>query len=226
MINQWAVRCSRHLQADLLDTASPNQWKEDMRQASVTRTTRETDVAVSLNLDGVGNYLIATGIGFFDHMLELFARHSLIDLDVKAKGDLHVDMHHTVEDVAITLGQALDKALSDRRGIRRYGTAFVPMDEALSRISLDISGRPHLLWRVAFSRPKIGEMDVELFREWFQALALNSGLTLHVETLYGDNNHHIVESCFKALARALRDAVEIDVRQISQIPSTKGSLQG
>jgi imidazoleglycerol-phosphate dehydratase len=225
MINRWTVSRSRHLEADLLDTAPPNQWKEDMRQASVTRTTRETDVAVSLNLDGVGNYLIATGIGFFDHMLELFARHSLIDLDVKAKGDLHVDMHHTVEDVAITLGQALDKALSDRRGIRRYGTAFVPMDEALSRISLDISGRPHLLWRVAFSRPKIGDMDVELFREWFQALALNSGLTLHVETLYGDNNHHIVESCFKALACALRDAVEIDVRRISQVPSTKGSLR-
>jgi imidazoleglycerol-phosphate dehydratase len=226
MINQWASRCSRHLEADLLDTAPPNYGKEDMRQASVTRTTRETDVAVSLNLDGVGNYLIATGIGFFDHMLELFARHSLIDLDVKAKGDLHVDMHHTVEDVGITLGQALDKALFDRRGIRRYGTAFVPMDEALSRISLDISGRPHLLWKVAFSSPRIGEMDVELFREWFQALALNSGLSLHVETLYGDNNHHIAESCFKALARALRDAVEIDVRQNSQIPSTKGSLQG
>jgi imidazoleglycerol-phosphate dehydratase len=197
-----------------------------MRQAAATRTTGETDVAVSLNLDGLGNHLIATGIGFFDHMLELFARHSLIDLEVKAKGDLHVDMHHTVEDVGITLGQALDRALSDRRGIRRYATAFVPMDEALTRVSLDISGRPHLFWKVAFSRPKIGEMDVELFREWFQALSLNSGLTLHVETLYGDNNHHIAESCFKAVARALREAVEIDSRLPSQIPSTKGRLHG
>jgi imidazoleglycerol-phosphate dehydratase len=197
-----------------------------MRQASVTRKTSETDVAVNLNLDGTGTYLVETGIGFLDHMLELFARHSFIDLEVRAKGDLHVDMHHTVEDVGITAGQALDKALSDRRGVRRYGSALIPMDEALSRVSLDLSGRPHLVWKVSFSRPKIGDMDVELLREWFQAFVLNSSITLHVETLYGDNNHHIAESCFKALARALRDAVDIDERQKSQIPSTKGSLQG
>jgi imidazoleglycerol-phosphate dehydratase len=197
-----------------------------MRQASIARKTGETDIAVTLDLDGSGACRAATGIGFLDHMLELLARHSLIDLEVKAKGDLHVDMHHTVEDVGITIGQALNKALSDRRGIRRYGAASIPMDEALSRVSLDISGRPHLVWKVSFSRSKIGEMDVELLREWFQALVFNSGITLHVETPYGDNNHHIAEACFKGLARALRDAVEIDRRRKSQIPSTKGSLQG
>jgi imidazoleglycerol-phosphate dehydratase len=197
-----------------------------MRQASIARKTGETDIAVTLDLDGSGACRAATGIGFLDHMLELLARHSLIDLEVKAKGDLHVDMHHTVEDVGITIGQALNKALSDRRGIRRYGAASIPMDEALSRVSLDISGRPHLVWKVSFSRSKIGEMDVELLREWFQAFAFNSGITLHVETPYGDNNHHIAEACFKGLARALRDAVEIDQRRKSQIPSTKGSLQG
>jgi imidazoleglycerol-phosphate dehydratase len=196
-----------------------------MRQASIARKTGETDVAVTLDLDGSGSCQAATGIGFLDHMLELLARHSLIDLKVEAKGDLHVDLHHTVEDVGITIGQALNKALSDRRGIRRYGAASIPMDEALSRVSLDISGRPHLVWKVAFSRSKIGEMDVELLREWFQAFVLNSGITLHVETPYGDNNHHIAEACFKGLARALRDAVEIDQRRKSQIPSTKGSLQ-
>ncbi len=197
-----------------------------MRQASIARKTGETDIAVTLDLDGSGACRASTGIGFLDHMLELLARHSLIDLEVKAKGDLHVDMHHTVEDVGITIGQALNKALSDRRGIRRYGAASIPMDEALSRVSLDISGRPHLVWKVSFSRSKIGEMDVELLREWFQALVFNSGITLHVETPYGDNNHHIAEACFKGLARALRDAVEIDQRRKSQIPSTKGSLQG
>jgi imidazoleglycerol-phosphate dehydratase len=197
-----------------------------MRQASIARKTGETDIAVTLDLDGSGACRAATGIGFLDHMLELLARHSLIDLEVKAKGYLHVDMHHTVEDVGITIGQALNKALSDRRGIRRYGAASIPMDEALSRVSLDISGRPHLVWKVSFSRSKIGEMDVELLREWFQALVFNSGITLHVETPYGDNNHHIAEACFKGLARALRDAVEIDQRRKSQIPSTKGSLQG
>jgi imidazoleglycerol-phosphate dehydratase len=205
---------------------APNNGDFDMRQASVLRKTTETDVAVSLNLDGTGTYQVATGIGFLDHMLELFARHSLIDLEVRSKGDLHVDMHHTVEDVGITVGQALDNALSDRRGVRRYGSASIPMDEALSKVSLDLSGRPHLVWKVSFSRPKIGDMDVELLREWFQAFVLNSGITLHVETFHGDNNHHIAESCFKALARALRDAVEIDERQKSQIPSTKGRLQG
>jgi|SRR5688572_29722385 len=195
-----------------------------MRSASVTRKTGETDIAVNLNLDGTGSYQVATGIGFLDHMLELLSRHSLIDLEVKAKGDLHVDMHHTVEDVGIVIGQALDKALGARRGIGRYGTAYVPMDEALTRVSLDISGRPHLVWKVSFLRSHIGVMDAELFREWFQALVLNARITLHVETLYGDNMHHIAESCFKALARSLRQAVEIDERQKAQIPSTKGSL--
>lgn len=195
-----------------------------MRSASVARKTGETDVTVTLNLDGSGSYQVATGIGFFDHMLELLARHSLVDLEVKAKGDLHVDMHHTVEDVGIVIGQALDKALGERRGITRYGSAYVPMDEALTRVSIDISGRPHLVWRVPMLRSRIGAMDVELFREWFQALVLNARITLHVETLYGDNMHHIAESCFKALARSLRQAVEIDERQKSLIPSTKGSL--
>jgi imidazoleglycerol-phosphate dehydratase len=195
-----------------------------MRSASVARKTGETDVTVTLNLDGSGSCQVATGIGFFDHMLELFARHSLLDLEVKAKGDLHVDMHHTVEDVGIVTGQALDKALGERRGITRYGSAYVPMDEALTRVALDISGRPHLVWKVPFLRARIGAMDVELFREWFQALVLNARITLHVETLYGDNMHHIAESCFKALARSLRQAVAIDERQKSVIPSTKGSL--
>jgi imidazoleglycerol-phosphate dehydratase len=195
-----------------------------MRSASVARKTGETDIAVTLNLDGSGSYQVATGIGFLDHMLELLARHSLLDLEVKAKGDLHVDMHHTVEEVGIVIGQALDKALGERRGIRRYGSAYVPMDEALTRVSLDISGRPHLVWKVPFLRACIGTMDVELFREWFQALVLNARMTMHVETLYGDNMHHIAESCFKALARSLRQAVEIDERQKTRIPSTKGSL--
>jgi len=195
-----------------------------MRSASVARKTGETDIAVTLNLDGSGSYQVATGIGFLDHMLELLARHSLLDLEVKAKGDLHVDMHHTVEDVGIVIGQALDKALGERRGIRRYGSTYVPMDEALTRVSLDISGRPHLVWKVPFLRACIGTMDVELFREWFQALVLNARMTMHVETLYGDNMHHIAESCFKALARSLRQAVEIDERQKTRIPSTKGSL--
>jgi imidazoleglycerol-phosphate dehydratase len=195
-----------------------------MRSASVARTTGETDVTVTVNLDGSGSYQVATGIGFLDHMLELLTRHSLLDLEVRAKGDLHVDMHHTVEDVGIVIGQALDKALGERRGITRYGSAYVPMDEALTRVSMDISGRPHLVWKVPFLRSRIGKMDVELFREWFQALVLNARMTLHVETLYGDNMHHIAESCFKALARALRQAIEIDERQKSLIPSTKGQL--
>jgi imidazoleglycerol-phosphate dehydratase len=195
-----------------------------MRSASVARKTGETDITVNLNLDGSGNYQIATGIGFLDHMLQLLSRHSLVDLEVKATGDLHVDMHHTVEDVGIVIGQALDKALGARRGIGRYGTAYVPMDETLTRVSLDISGRPHLVWKVSFLRSRIGSMDAELLREWFQALVLNARVTMHVETLYGDNMHHIAESCFKALARSLRQAVEIDERQKAQIPSTKGSL--
>jgi imidazoleglycerol-phosphate dehydratase len=197
-----------------------------MRKASVKRKTGETEIAVSVDLDGTGACRIATGIGFFDHMLELFGRHSLIDLDVEAKGDLHVDFHHTVEDVGIALGQAVAKALGDKKGIRRYASLDMPMDETLTRVALDISGRPYLVFRTSFSQPKIGEFDTELVREWFQAFAVHSGLTLHVETLYGDNNHHIAESCFKGLARALRIAVEIDPRQEGRIPSTKGSLSG
>ena len=197
-----------------------------MRMASLKRKTGETSVEVSLSLDGEGTYSVLTGIGFLDHMLALFARHSLIDLEVKAEGDLQVDMHHTVEDVGITLGQALSRALAERRGIRRYGYAYVPMDEALTRVALDLSGRPYLVWNVAFSRSTIGEFDVELVREWFQAFVLNAGITMHVETLQGDNSHHIAESCYKALAHALRQAVELDPRQQSRIPSTKGILQG
>jgi imidazoleglycerol-phosphate dehydratase len=197
-----------------------------MRMASLKRKTGETSVEVSLSLDGEGTYNVSTGIGFLDHMLALFARHSLIDLEVKAEGDLQVDMHHTVEDVGITVGQALSRALAERRGVRRYGYAYVPMDEALTRVALDLSGRPHLVWNVAFSRSTIGEFDVELLREWFQAFVLNAGITMHVETLQGDNSHHIAESCYKALAHALRQAVELDPRQQSRIPSTKGILQG
>jgi imidazoleglycerol-phosphate dehydratase len=197
-----------------------------MRMSSLKRKTGETSVEVSLGLDGDGTYSVSTGIGFLDHMLALFARHSLIDLEVQAHGDLQVDMHHTVEDVGITIGQALSRALAERRGVRRYGSAHIPMDEALTRVALDLSGRPHLVWNVAFSRPSIGDFDVELLREWFQAFVLNAGITMHVETLHGDNSHHIAESCYKALAHALRQAVELDPRQQSRIPSTKGILQG
>ncbi len=195
-----------------------------MRQASVTRKTKETDIAVSVDLDGAGKADIATGIGFFDHMLEQVARHGLIDLAVTAKGDLHIDQHHTVEDVGIALGQALRQALGEMRGITRYADVHLPMDEALTRCAIDISGRPFLVWKVTFSRGKVGDFDTELFREFFQALAQNAGITLHIETLYGRNNHHIAETCFKSLARALRAAVAIDPRQADRIPSTKGSL--
>jgi imidazoleglycerol-phosphate dehydratase len=195
-----------------------------MRLASIARKTAETDIQIKLNLDGSGLYRVATGIGFLDHMLELFARHALIDLDVKAVGDLHVDFHHTTEDVAICIGQALDRALADRRGVKRYGCATIPMDEALTRVSIDLSGRPCLVWKVAFPRPSIGNFDAELLREWFQALVLNARMTLHIESFHGDNMHHIAESSFKALARALRQAVEIDDRQPSVVPSTKGTL--
>jgi imidazoleglycerol-phosphate dehydratase len=197
-----------------------------MRMASLKRKTGETSVEVSLSLDGNGTYSVSTGIGFLDHMLALLARHSLIDLEVQAQGDLHVDMHHTVEDVGITIGQALSRALAERRGVRRYGSAYIPMDEALTRVTLDLSGRPHLVWNVAFSRTSIGDFDIELLREWFQAFVLNAGITMHVETLHGDNSHHIAESCYKALAHALRQAVELDPRQQSRILSTKGILQG
>ena len=197
-----------------------------VRQATIERTTRETRISAAINLDGSGRSDIATGIGFLDHMLEQLSRHSLIDITLRATGDLHIDFHHTTEDSGIVLGQAVARALGDRRGISRYGEATIPMDETLSRVALDVSGRPYLVWRVGFTRDKLGDMDTELFREWFQAFAQAAGITLHVETLYGVNNHHIIESCFKALARALRRAVAIDPRQAGAIPSTKGSLEG
>lgn len=197
-----------------------------MRKASLDRKTTETQIAVSINLDGTGAYDVKSGVGFLDHMLELLARHSLIDIKVRAKGDTHIDFHHTTEDTGIALGQAFAKALGDRKGIRRYADCFLPMDEALTRAAIDVSGRPFLIWKVDFARPKIGEFDTELVREWFQAFAMNAGVPLHVQTLYGDNCHHIAESCFKALARVLRGAIEIDPRQKDRIPSTKGSLKG
>jgi imidazoleglycerol-phosphate dehydratase len=197
-----------------------------MRRASLRRVTNETRIEVSVDLDGTGTYSVSTGIGFLDHMLEQLSRHSLIDLTVKAEGDLHIDFHHTTEDTGIAIGTAIARALGERRGIRRYGDALVPMDETLTRVALDLSNRPHLVWKVAFTRDKLGAMDTELFREWFQAFAQAAGATLHVETLYGENNHHIVESCFKALARALRAAVEIDPRKADAVPSTKGVLGG
>ncbi|SFR81389.1 imidazoleglycerol-phosphate dehydratase HisB [Sphingomonas jatrophae] len=197
-----------------------------MRSASVNRKTSETDVSVTLDLDGTGVYSVSTGIGFLDHMVEQLSRHSLIDIDLKVAGDLHIDAHHTTEDSALAIGEALAKALGDRRGITRYGTAYAPMDETLSRASVDISGRPYLVWRSEFSQHRLGEMDTEMFEHFFHSLAQTAGLTLHVETLYGRNNHHIVESIFKAVARALRQAVEIDPRKADAIPSTKGTLGG
>ena len=197
-----------------------------MRKASVRRTTKETDVEVAVDLDGTGVADIQTGVGFFDHMLDLLARHSRIDLSVKAKGDLHIDHHHTTEDVGIALGQAVKRALGDMKGITRYADVHLPMDEALTRVALDISGRPFLVFKAEFSRDKVGSFDTELVQEWFQAFAMNAGITLHVETLYGSNDHHIAESCFKGLARALRTAVAIDPRAAGEIPSTKGTLGG
>jgi imidazoleglycerol-phosphate dehydratase len=196
------------------------------RKASVDRKTKETEISVSVDLDGSGKSEIATGIGFLDHMLEQLSRHSLIDLTVKAKGDLHIDFHHTTEDTGIAIGEAVSKALGERKGINRYGDAVIPMDETLTRVALDASNRPYLIWKVNFTKPKLGEMDTELFKEWFQAFAQNAGLTLHIENLYGENNHHIVESCYKGVARALRAAVEIDPRKSDAIPSTKGVLGG
>ncbi|MBO1022571.1 imidazoleglycerol-phosphate dehydratase HisB [Methylobacterium sp. SD274] len=195
-----------------------------MRSASISRRTAETDVSVSIGLDGTGRSTISTGIGFFDHMLELFARHGLFEVEAKVTGDLHVDHHHTVEDTGIALGQAFARALGDKRGIARYADIHMPMDEALTRVAIDISGRPFLVFRTTFKVEKIGQFDTELVREWFQAFAMNAGITLHVETLYGDNAHHIAESCFKGLARALRKAVAVDPREDGRIPSTKGSL--
>lgn len=195
-----------------------------MRAATVTRSTKETDISVTVNLDGNGQYTVATGIGFLDHMLEQLSRHSLIDITVEAKGDLHIDFHHTTEDVGICLGEAVAQALGDRMGITRYGSASIPMDETLTEVALDLSNRPYLIWKVDFSKPKLGDMDTELFKEWFQAFAQAAGVTLHVWNKYGDNNHHIVESCFKGLARALRTAIEIDARKADAVPSTKGKL--
>lgn len=195
-----------------------------MRTATVSRKTKETAIEVRIDLDGTGAYDISTGIGFLDHMLEQLSRHSLMDLHVRATGDLHIDFHHTTEDTGIAIGQAVAEALGERRGITRYGSAYAPMDETLTRVALDISARPYLIWRVDFTKPKLGDMDTELFKEWFQAFAQAAGITLHVETLYGENNHHMVESCFKALARSLRTAVTIDARAADAIPSTKGVL--
>jgi len=195
-----------------------------MRSASVTRTTKETDIAVTVGLDGTGTYDVSTGIGFFDHMLEQLSRHSLIDLVVRAEGDLHIDQHHTVEDVGIALGQALKQALGDRKGISRYADVHLPMDETLTRAAVDVSGRPFLVFQIPFTRDKIGAFDTELFEEFFRALAFAAGLTLHVTTLYGVNNHHMIESAFKAVARCLKAAIAIDPRQVGSVPSTKGSL--
>ena len=195
-----------------------------MRSATIERKTRETDIKITIGLDGTGKYDIDTGIGFLNHMLESFAKHGSLDLTVRAKGDLHIDFHHTTEDTGIAIGMGIAKALGERVGIRRFGHAYIPMDEALTRCAIDVSARPYLIWKVNFTKPKLGEMDTELFKEWFHALAQNAGLTLHVENLYGDNNHHIVESCYKACAQALRDAITMDPRNAGQIPSVKGSL--
>jgi imidazoleglycerol-phosphate dehydratase len=195
-----------------------------MRTGTVHRTTNETSIRVEVDLDGTGIYNVSTGIGFLDHMLEQLSRHSLIDLTVDAKGDLHIDQHHTTEDTGLAIGEAIAQALGDKRGIVRYGSAYAPMDETLTRVALDISGRPYFVWNAAFTTPRLGEWDTELIEHWFHSFAQTAGLTLHVECLYGQNNHHIVESCYKALARALRQAVEIDPRKADAIPSTKGVL--
>ena len=194
------------------------------RTAEIERNTKETRVRVRLDLDGTGASKTSTGVGFFDHMLESFARHGGFDLTVEAKGDLHIDMHHTVEDTGIVIGQAFHRALDGFKGIRRFGHAYIPMDETLTRCAVDLSNRPYLIWRVKFSRPKVGEMDTELFKEFHHAFAMHAGACVHLETLYGENSHHIAESGFKALARALRDAVEIDSKAQGQAPSTKGML--
>jgi imidazoleglycerol-phosphate dehydratase len=197
-----------------------------MRSAKVERKTKETSITAELALDGTGQYKVSTGIGFLDHMMEQLSRHSLMDLNLSAKGDLHIDFHHTTEDTGITIGEAFTKALGERKGIVRYGHAYIPMDETLTRVVIDLSGRPYFVWNVEFTKPKLGEMDTELFREWFQAFAFAAGATLHIENLYGVNNHHIVESCYKGLAKALRMAIAIDPRKSDDIPSTKGTLGG
>ncbi len=195
-----------------------------MRKASINRNTKETSIKVDVNLDGTGKANIKTGIGFLDHMMEQIAKHSLIDIDLKAKGDLHIDLHHTTEDSGIAFGEALKKALGDKKGIKRYSSATIPMDETLSRVSLDLSNRPYLVWNVKLAVEKLGEMDTELFKEWFHAFSQSAGITLHVENIYGDNSHHKIESCYKGLARALREAVQVDQRAENIIQSTKGSI--
>ena len=195
-----------------------------MRIAKVNRKTKETSIEAEINLDGTGIYKIDTGIGFLNHMLEQLSKHSLVDINLKAKGDLHIDLHHTTEDSGIVIGEAIAKALGDKKGIKRYAHAYIPMDETLSRVSLDISNRPYLIWNVKLKVEKLGEMDTELFKEWFQAFSQSAGITLHVENIYGDNSHHIIESCFKGLARALRLALEKDARAGDSLPSTKGIL--
>lgn len=197
-----------------------------MRTAKITRTTNETDICVEINLDGTGVYEVETGIGFLDHMLDQLSRHSLMDVKVRAKGDLHIDAHHTSEDVGIALGQAFNQALGDMKGITRYASIDLPMDETLTRAAVDVSGRPYLVWKVVFTRDKVGEYDTELFREFFMAFAQNAKITLHVENLYGENNHHIAETCFKAVARALRAAITVDPRVADALPTTKGKLGG
>ena len=195
-----------------------------VRKGKVSRKTKETSINVEVNIDGKGKYQIDTGIGFLDHMLEQLSKHSLIDLKVKAKGDTHIDLHHTTEDTGIAIGEALKKALKNYQGIRRYAHAMIPMDETLTRVAIDVSNRPYLIWKVKLKVERLGEMDTELFKEWFQAFSQSAGITLHMENIYGDNSHHIIESCFKALARSLRTALEIDPRNKKSIPSTKGSL--
>ena len=195
-----------------------------MRKYSLNRKTKETTIEVQVNLDGIGKSNINTGIGFLDHMLDQISKHSLIDITIRAIGDLHVDLHHTTEDSALALGEALNKALGERKGIKRFGQALSAMDETLSRVVVDCSNRPYLVWKVDFTISQLGEMDTELFKEWFQAFSQSSGITLHVENLYGENNHHIIESCFKGLARALREAISLDLKRTGEIPSTKGSL--
>ena len=194
------------------------------RKAKIQRKTKETNISVEVNLDGKGKYQIKTKIGFLDHMLEQLAKHSLIDMKINAKGDTHIDLHHTTEDTGIAIGEAIKKAAGNRKGIKRYATTNIPMDETLTRVSLDISNRPYLIWKVDLKVEKLGEMDTELFKEWFQAFSQAAGITLHVENIYGDNSHHIIESCYKGLARSLRTALEIDPRNKKTIPSTKGSL--
>ena len=195
-----------------------------MRKSEINRKTSETSISVEINLDGKGKFKISTGVGFLDHMLEQLSKHSLIDINLKAKGDLKVDDHHTTEDTGIALGEAISKALGDKKSIKRFGNVYIPMDETLTRVSIDLSNRPYLIWKVKFTNKQVGKMDTELFKEWFQAFSQATGITLHIENVYGDNSHHIIESCFKGLARSLREALEIDKRIKNKIPSTKGVL--